>query len=80
MKEYKIIPREENENRRYKELIKEAYSRLDEAINHISYGNKFTDDNNFKVNELVIKKLEDMIYDLEELEDATLYKPIKVEE
>lgn len=80
MKEYKIIPREENENRRYKELIKEAYSRLDEAINHISYGNKFIDDNNFKVNELVNEKLKDMICDLEDLEDATLYKPIKVEE
>lgn len=80
MKNYKIIPREEKENKSYKALIKEAYSRLDEAINHISYDEKIIDDNNFKVNELIIKKLENMIYDLEELEDATLYKPIKVEE
>lgn len=80
MKNYKIIPREEKENKSYKALIKEAYSRLDEAINHISYDEKIIDDNNFKVNELIIKKLENMIYDLEELEDAILYKPIKVEE
>lgn len=80
MKNYKIIPREEKENKSYKALIKEAYSRLDEAINRISYDEKIIDDNNFKVNELIIKKLENMIYDLEELEDAILYKPIKVEE
>ena len=80
MKNYKIISREEKENKSYKALIKEAYSRLDEAINHISYDEKIIDDNNFKVNELIIKKLENMIYDLEELEDAILYKPIKVEE
>lgn len=80
MKNYKIIPREEKENKSYKTLIKEAYSRLDEAINRISYDEKIIDDNNFKVNELIIKKLENVIYDLEELEDAILYKPIKVEE
>lgn len=80
MKNYKIIPREEKENKSYKALIKEAYSRLDEVINRISYDEKIIDDNNFKVNELIIKKLENMIYDLEELEDAILYKPIKVEE
>lgn len=80
IKEYKIIPKEEKENKKYKELIKEAYSRIEEAISHISYGHKFIDSNNFKVNELIIKKLEDIMYDLEDLEDATIYKPVKVED
>lgn len=80
MKTYEITPREENENKKYKELIKEAYSRIDEAIHHISYSEKLIDKNGFKINELVIDKLNSIIYDLEELEDATLYKPIKVEE
>ena len=80
MKDYKVIPREEKENESYKTLIKEAYSRLDEAIHHITYNNRFKDDNNFKVNELIINQIEDMIYDLEELEDAVIYKPVKLEE
>lgn len=80
MKNYKIVPREEKENESYKTLLKAATDRLDEAIHRISYSNKFIDDNNFKVNELIIDKLNSIIYDLEELEDATLYKPIKVEE
>ena len=80
MKNYKVIPREENENKKYKKLIKEAYSRIDEAIHDIRYNEKLIDKNGFKINELVIDKLNSIIYDLEELEDATLYKPIKVEE
>ena len=78
MKNYKIVPKEDN--RAYKELIMEAYSRIEEAIHHIKYSDKFIDDNNFKINELVIKKLENIIYDLEDLEDAIIYKPMKVEE
>lgn len=80
MKTYKIIPREEQENKYYKRLIKEAHSKIDEAINHITYNEKIIDENNFKVNELVIKKLNDIIYDLEDLEDASLYKPVKIQE
>ena len=79
MKIYEIVPREENENKKYKELIKEAYSRIDEAIHHISYDKRIIDKNGFKVNELVIDKLDSIIYDLEELEEAIIYKPIKVE-
>lgn len=80
MKDYKVVPREDNENESYKRLIKEAYSRIDEAIHHITYANRFIDDNNFKLNELIIKQLEDMTYTLEDLEDAIIYKPIKMEE
>ena len=80
MKTYEIIPREENENKKYKELIKEAHNQIDEAIHHIRYSEKLSDKNGFKINQLVTDKLNSIIYDLEELEDATLYKPIKVEE
>ena len=80
MKDYKIVPRNEDENKEYKNLIVKANDALEEAISHIRYCNKFKQENNFKVNELIINKIEDMIYDLEELEDVTLYKPVKVEE
>ena len=79
MKDYKIIPRNEDENKEYKDLIVKASSALEEAISHIKYSNKFKQENNFKVNELIIKQLEDIVYDLEDLEDVTLYKPVKVE-
>ena len=80
MKDYKIIPRTEDENETYRKLIIKANGAIEEAISHIRYSNKFKDDNNFKINELIIKKLEDIMYDLEDLEEATIYKPVKVEE
>lgn len=73
MKKYKVVPKKDN--RAYKELIKEAYSRIDEAINHISYDDKFVDNNDTKLNKLTIDKLENIIYALEDLEDAIIYKP-----
>lgn len=79
-KNYKVVTKKEEENKKYKDLIKEAYSRLDEAINHITYNDKFVDNNDVKLNKQIIDKLNDIIYDLETLEDAIIYKPIKVEE
>lgn len=73
MKKYKVVPKKDN--RAYKELIKEAYSRIDEAINHISYDDKFVDNNDAKLNKLTIDKLENIMYALEDLEDAIIYKP-----
>ena len=80
MGNYTIVNRTAEENRKYKELLKEAYSRLDEAINEISYGSKITDCAGNKLNQLIIDELDSTICKLETLEDATLYKPIKMEE
>ena len=80
MKDYKIIPRNEDENETYKKLIIKAKDAIEEAISHIKYSNRFKDDNNFKINALIYNQLEDMIYDLEDLEDVTIYKPVKLEE
>lgn len=78
MGNYAIANRTTEENRKYKELLKEAYSRLDEAINEISYGSKITDCAGNKLNHLIIDELDSIICKLETLEDATLFKPINI--
>ena len=80
MNNYTITNRTAEENKAYKNLLREAYGKLDEAINEITYVNKFTDCSGNKLNQMIIDEIDNIIIRLESLEDATIFKPIKVKE
>ena len=61
---------------KYKDNIESAISHIEEAISQISYRSNLIDEDTDKViNSEIINKLQDMIYELEEVMDKPIFKP-----
>lgn len=70
------IVRTDAENKAYKENLENAISHIEEAISQISYRSNLIDEDTQKViNAEIINKLQDIIYELEEIGDKPVFKP-----
>ena len=70
------VVRTDAENKEYKENLENAISHLEEAISQISYRSNLVDeDTHMVINSEIINKLQDMIYELEEVMDKPVFKP-----
>lgn len=70
------VVRTDAENKEYKDNIESAISHIEEAISQISYRSNLIDEDTDKViNSEIINKLQDMIYELEEVSDKPIFKP-----
>lgn len=70
------IVRTDAENKAYKENLENAISHIEEAISQISYRSNLIDEDTQKViNAETINKLQDIIYELEEIGDKPVFKP-----
>lgn len=70
------VVRTDAENKEYKDNIESAISHIEEAISQISYRSNLIDEDTDKViNSEIINKLQDMIYELEEVMDKPVFKP-----
>ena len=70
------VVRTDAENKAYKENLENAISHLEEAISQISYRLNLWDEDTHKViNSDIINKLQDMIYELEEVSYNPVFKP-----
>jgi len=70
------VVRTDAENKAYKENLENAISHIEEAISQISYRSNLIDEDTQKViNAEIINKLQDMIYELEEVGDKPVFKP-----
>lgn len=70
------IVRPDVENKEYKENIENAISHIEEAISQISYRSNLIDEDTDKViNSDIINRLQNMIYELEDIEDKPIFKP-----
>lgn len=70
------VVRTDEENKAYKENLENVISHIEEAISQISYRSNLIDEDTQKViNAEIINKLQDMIYELEEVEDKPIFKP-----
>ena len=71
-----VAVRTDTENKEYKENLENAISHLEEAISQISYRSNLIDEDTQKViNAETINKLQDIIYELEEIGDKSVFKP-----
>lgn len=70
------VVRTDAENKEYKDNIESAISHIEEAISQISYRSNLIDEDTDKViNSEIINKLQDMIYELEDISDKPIFKP-----
>ena len=70
------IVRPDAENKEYKENIENAISHIEEAISQISYRSNLIDEDTDKIiNNDIINRLQNMIYELEDIEDKPIFKP-----
>lgn len=71
-----VAVRTDAENKEYKENLENAISHIEEAISQISYRSNLIDEDTQKViNADTINKLQDIIYELEEIGDKAVFKP-----
>ena len=71
-----VAVRTDTENKEYKENLENAISHLEEAISQISYRSNLIDEDTQKViNAETINRLQDIIYELEEIGDKSVFKP-----
>lgn len=70
------IPQTIKEKQIYLNLIQDAISNIDEAISHITYRSNLIDiDTNKSINSDLIDSLNEIIYKLEDYQDADVFKP-----
>lgn len=76
---YTLVKRKEEENHRYTNNIASAICKIEEAISSISYSQFNLEDSSVEIiiNGSILDELNRIHDRLKELEEETLYKPIK---